>query len=81
MKSLFRVGVLVAALLGAGRGEVAQADWDNCQTYPTSRLVSSYEYGTYCGGTGNGCTFCWNNDGGSYCYGTPGSTCIDQKVY
>lgn len=82
MKNLFRVCLIVAALLAAGRSELAQADYDNRNTYYNSRVVSSYEYGTYCGSTGNGCAYCWDNDGSEYCYGNIGSSCgIDHQNY
>ena len=84
MKSFFRMCLIGAAILLAGRSELAQAGYDNCNTYYSSRVVSSYEYGTYCGATGNGCVYCWDNDGGGYCWGPIGSEyCvkIDHQTY
>lgn len=82
MKNLFRACVFVMALLAAGRSELAQADYDNCNVYYNSRVVSSYEYGTYCGDTGRGCQYCWNNDLSSYCYGNMPAGCgIDHQNY
>lgn len=80
MRNLFRVCLIGVALLAAGRSEVAQADYDNCNTYWNSRIVSSYEHGTYCGSTGSGCQYCWDNGGGDYCYGNMPSGCgIDHQ--
>ena len=84
MKSLFRVCLFAVALLAADRSELAQANYDHCNTYHSSRLISSYEYGTYCGGTGNGCVFCWDDDGGGYCYSVIGDeycVSIDHQTY
>ena len=84
MKNLFRVCLLVAALLVAGRSELAQANYDHCYAYLTSRVVSSFEDGTYCGGYGNGCQYCWDDDGGGYCYSVIGDeycVSIDHQTF
>lgn len=82
MKSLFRMCLIGAAILLAGRSELAQANWDHCQSYENSRVVSSYQWGTYCGSTGNGCTYCWDDGLGDYCYGNFGSGCgIDHQNF
>lgn len=82
MRNLVRVCLLMVALLTAGRGELAQADYDHCNVYYDSRVVSSYEYGTYCGSTGRGCQYCWDDDLGDYCYGNLNSGCgIDHQNY
>lgn len=83
MRNLFRAALFGAVLLLASRNELAQAGYDHCNTYPTSRVVSSYEYGTYCGATGNGCVYCWDDDLSSYCYGNIGSNCgqVDHQNY
>ncbi len=80
MKSMTMIFFLGLALLAVGQGEVALADYDHCYTYTNSRLVSSWEYGTYCGATGSGCVNCWNDNGGSYCIGALPSGCsIDHQ--
>lgn len=64
---LWAVGVLLFAVNGVA---VGADSWDGCMTYVNSRVVSSWEYGTYCGATGAGCQFCYMMDGQSYCYST-----------
>ena len=77
MKTLVRRCLLgVALIAGSALG------YDNCNTYYNSRVVSSYEYGTYCGSTGSGCQYCWDNDLGDYCYGNMPSGCgPDHQIY
>jgi len=82
MRTLVRLCLIGVALLVAGRGELAVADYDHCNTYYNSRIVSSYQYGTYCGSTGGGCQYCWNDNGDGYCFGNMPAGCgIDHQIY
>jgi hypothetical protein len=59
-RSTFVVSALAFATLGTALA------WE-CQSYSNSRLISSWEHGTYCGSTGGGCSECYNSDGSNYC--------------
>lgn len=82
MRIALRRCLLALVLFAASRGQLAHGGYDNCNTYYNSRVVSSYEYGTYCGATGSGCQYCWDNDLGDYCYGNMPAGCgIDHQIY
>jgi hypothetical protein len=80
MKSILRVGLIGLVLVVGGRSELALGDWDHCNEYPNQRVVSTMG-GTSCGGTGQGCRFCWDDGDGSYCYGNMPDGCgIDHQI-
>lgn len=66
---------LLILALGDPFSAFAQQGWDGCNTYQNSRLVSTWQYGTYCGSTGPGCMFCYTLDGQNYCYTTLPKVC------
>jgi hypothetical protein len=81
MRNLVRRCLFGVVLFAAAHGN-SVLGYDNCNTYYNSRIVSSYQYGTYCGSTGNTCTYCWDNDLGAYCYSnSPAGCSIDHQNY
>jgi hypothetical protein len=68
VKNVLRVS-LIGLVLIVGAEWVQGVAYDHCNTSYISRLVSSYQNGTYCSSTGAGCVYCWDDDGASYCFG------------
>lgn len=81
MKSTLRVSPIGIVLIAAASSELARGDYDHCNTYYNSRIVSNMQWGTYCGDIGPGCEYCWDDEGGAYCYGNLPDGCgIDHQV-
>lgn len=67
-------------LLWLSQGLSGTTYYDGCNTYYNSMVISNWEYGTYCGGTGNGCMECYDLSGQYWCVSTLPRRCGEQRL-